>query len=166
MQDIASRFREFAQLDKKRARDGLSPEELRRWTILKRLMESKFSPGLRGKNANRRVSVRVPTRLVVQFGSLGELQQSLLTNLSRGGVFIATDHLVEIGTCLELRLGIGRRGKELVVPAEVVTHNVGPRFEKGQRGMGMRFLDLDPEVKAEVDELYEKALKDLAQKAK
>ncbi len=166
MQDIAGRFREFAQLDKKRARDGLSPEELRRWTALKRLMERKFSPGLHGKNADRRESVRVPTRLAVQFGSLGELQQSLMTNLSRGGVFITTDHLVEIGTRLELRLAIGKRGKELVIPAEVVSNNVGPRFEKGQRGMGLHFLDLEAEVKAEIEELYEKTLKDLAQKAK
>ncbi len=166
MQDIGSRFREFAQLDKKRARDGLSPEELRRWTTLKRLLERKFSPGLRGENADRRVSVRVPMRLAVQFGNLGELQQSLMTNLSRGGVFITTDHLMEMGTRLELRLAIGKRGKELVIPAEVVSHNVGPRFEKGQRGMGLRFLDLEPEVRAEIDELYEKALKDQAQKAK
>ena len=104
-------------------------------------------------------------RLAVQFGNVGELQQSLMTNLSRGGVFITTDHLMEIGSCFELRLGIGKRGKELVVPVEVVSHNVGPRFEKGQRGMGLRFLDLDRDTKREVDELYEQALKDLAKKS-
>lgn len=165
MQDIGSRFREFAQLDKKRARDGLSPEELQRWTALKRLLEKKFSPGLGGNNAGRRASVRVPTRLAVHFGNVGELQQSLMTNVSRGGVFITTDHLLEMGSRFELRLGIGKRGKELVIPVEVVSHNVGPRLEKRQRGMGLRFLDLDPETKREVDELYEKALKDLAKKA-
>ena len=166
MQDIASRFREFAQLDKKRARGDLSPRELQRWTTLKRLLEKKFSPGVRGKNADQRTSVRVPTQLAVQFGSVGELQQSLMTNLSRGGVFIVTDHLVEIGTSFELRLAIGERGRQLVIPVEVVSHNIGPRFEQGQRGMGLRFLDLPPEAKAEIDELYEKALKDQAQKAK
>ena len=166
MQDIASRFREFAQLDKKRARDGLSAQELQRWTLLKRLMQKKFSPGLRGDNADRRTSVRVPTQLAVQFGSVGELQQSLMTNLARGGVFIVTDHVVDIGTQFELRLAIGKRGKELVVPVEVVSHDIGPRSETAQGGMGLRFLDLEPEVRAEIDELYEKALKDQAQQAK
>ncbi len=166
MQDIASCFREFARLDKKRARNGLSPQELQRWTALKRLLAKKFSPGLGEKSADQRASVRVPTQLAVQFGSVGELQQSLMTNLSRGGVYIVTDHLVEIGTSFELRLAIGERGRQLVIPVEVVSHNIGPRFEKGQRGMGLRFLDLEPGVKAEVDELYEKALKDQAQKAK
>jgi uncharacterized protein (TIGR02266 family) len=164
VQDIGSRFREFAHLDKKRAREGLSPEELQRWTSLKQLLEKKFSPCLDGNNASRRASVRVPTRLAVQFGNVGELQQSLMTNLSRGGVFIATDHPVEMGARFDLWLGIGKRGKEMVIPVEVVSHNMGPRFEKSQRGMGLRFVELTPEIQTKIDEFYETALKDLAKK--
>ena len=166
MQDIGSRFREFAKLDKKRAKDGLSAEELKRWTALKGLMEKKFSPGLGGQNASRRASVRVPTRMAVQFGNLGELQQSLMTNFSRGGVFINTGDLLPIGARFELRLQIGERRKEMVIPVEVVTHNIGHRFEEGQQGMGLRFVELTREIRAEIDELYEKALKDLAEKSK
>ena len=37
---------------------------------------------------------------------------------------------------------IGDGDKALVVPARVVSHNVGPHFEKDRRGMGLSFLSL------------------------
>ena len=49
-------------------------------------------------------------------------------------------------------------GRELEVPAEVVSQNVGPRMRQ-QRGMGMRFLDMSDALRKQVDELYERALK-------
>ena len=147
-------------------RESDSPRELERWTTLKRLLEKRFSPGLRGESTDRRASTRVPTQLAVRFGSVGELEQSLMTNLSRGGVFVATEHVPEIGTRFDLRLAIGKKGRELVVPVEVVSQNIGPRFERGRKGMGLRFLELDPETRREIDDLYEKALKDHAERAK
>jgi Tfp pilus assembly protein PilZ len=90
---------------------------------------------------------------------LRELRRSLLTNLSRGGVFITTDRPAEIGTRLELRLQIEDTGEEIDVPAEVVSRNLGPACESGQSGMRLRFLEMKPEEAQKVAALYERKLK-------
>jgi uncharacterized protein (TIGR02266 family) len=153
MSDVLLLFREFAQLDRRRGR-GLSPAELRRWMLLKRQLARQFNPQVSDEQADRRASIRVPTRLVVSFENLGELRRCWMTNLGRGGLFVASDQLLAIGTRLDLRIGIGATGDEIEIPAEVVSHNLGPRFEN-QRGMGMRFLDLTPEATKQLDELYD-----------
>ena len=110
MRDVALLFREYIHLERKRTSKGLSPRELQRWTALKRVLGKEFSPGLSDEKADQRGSVRIPTRLAVAFRSSGELRSSLMTNLSRGGVFIATEQPVEIGTHLELQLRIEETG--------------------------------------------------------
>ena len=164
MDDFHTQFRQFLYLDRKRAAEGLSPSELRRWLKLKRILNQKFSPNTSYERAERRESVRVPVRLRVSFTNLGELGASLMTNLSRGGVFIATDQPAEIGTRLELRLHIEDTGEEINVPGEVVSQNMGPNFESGQSGMGLRFLEMKPEVARKVEALYERKLKEAAER--
>ena len=160
MRDIASRFREYARLDRKRDAEGLSPAELRRWSDIKRSLGKTFSPNLSDRYADRRGSVRVPARLAVSFGTVGELQRSLMTNLSRGGVFIATNDALEIGARVRLRVVIEETGKTLEISAEVVSQNVGPHFEYDQQGMGVRFLDVDDETREQIDRLYESHLRE------
>ena len=46
------------------------------------------------------------------------------------------------------------------VPGEVVSQNVGPNFESGQSGIGLRFLEMKPEVARKVEALYESKLKE------
>lgn len=158
MSELVAQFREYARLERKRTGVGLTPSELRRWQRLKRSLGRRFSPRLSDERADERGSIRVPTRLHVTFASPGQLRRCWMTNLSRGGVFVATDELADIGTRFELRLEIRETGDELVLPCEVVSHNVGPGFERQSRGMGMRFLELSEEVKKQLDELYEGAL--------
>lgn len=155
MSDITLLFREFAGLERKR-RHGLSPAELERWMFLKRRLAREFSPEVSDAQADRRESVRVPTRLAVSFHDVGELRRCWMTNLSRGGVFVATEEILPIGTRLDLQIAVGPEGGELEVPVEVVSHNIGPDF-RTRCGMGMRFLDLSPEVTKRLDELYESA---------
>jgi len=162
VKDVASLFRQFVALDRKRAADGLSPDELERWHALKRSLGKKFSPGLTDHRADERASVRVPTRLQVTFRDVGELRKSLLTNLSRGGLFVATDRPAEIGTRLELRIHVENPDRLIVVPAEVVSQNVGPGFSSDHHGMGLRFLEMEDDAKRLVDELYERALEKAA----
>jgi uncharacterized protein (TIGR02266 family) len=152
------KFREFMRLERKRIGDGLSPAELRRWMLLKRSLSQKFSPGLSDASADRRDSVRVPTRLAVTFRDLGEVRNSLMTNLNRGGVFIATDEPSDLGTRLELHLHVEETGKEIVVPVEVISQDVGPDLLSDRRGMGLRFLDLDAETSRQISALYERSL--------
>ena len=85
-----------------------------------------------------------------------------MMNLSRGGFFVATDRPAEIGTRLELRLHIEDSSEEIDVPAEVVSRNVGPNLASGQSGMGLRFLEMKPEVAGKVQALYERKLEEAA----
>ena len=97
-------------------------------------------------------------RVRIRFENEGELAESLMTNLSRRGVFIETEHPLEIGAKLELRIQVGRPDRELIVPAEVVSHGIGPRLSF-QRGMGLRIHELDPETDAQLADLYERLVK-------
>ena len=49
-------------------------------------------------------------------------------------------------------------GEEIALPTEVVSHDVGLDLRTHPRGMGMRFLELSPEVQRQVDALYDRAL--------
>jgi len=162
MDDFHARFRQFLFLDRKRSSDGLTPTELRRWMKLKRFLNQEFSPGTSFERADRRESVRVPTRLRVCFGSEGELRDSLMTNLSRGGLFVETPEPADIGTFIELRLQIDETGEALEVSGKVVSQNVGPGFQSGSKGMGIRFLEMKPDAARKIDELYERRLKEAA----
>jgi uncharacterized protein (TIGR02266 family) len=155
--DVALLFREYVRLDRMRA-EGLTPEELHRWALLKRKLSQHFSPGLPDHQADQRDSVRVPVRMRVRFENEGELAESLMTNLSRRGVFIETEHPLEIGERLELRIHVGRPDRELSVPAEVVSRGIGPNLDCRQ-GMGLRFYELDPETDAQLADLYERLVK-------
>lgn len=159
--DVAARFREYRHLEKKRAEGGLTPAELRRWIAIKRMLSRSFSPGGTEPAADRRESLRVPTRLGASFATVGEIRRSLMTNLSCGGVFIRTEDLVDVGTRLELCIHIDESGEDIRVRAEVVSHNVGPSFGSDEHGMGMRFLDLDEATRKQIEKLYERSLHEL-----
>jgi len=155
--DVAASFRAFVFLDRKQAREGLSPFELARWAALKRELSRELSEDGDEERVNQRASLRLPAKLRVSFASLGELGQALITNLSRGGVFVATDHLLEIGVRVALRLHVDRPGKDVEVQAEVVSRNLGPKGDP-KHGIGLRFVDAEPAVRRELDALYERAL--------
>ncbi len=153
MSDVAASFRAFVFLDRKQAREGLSPSELVRWAALKRELSGDGA----AEHANERASLRVPARLRVSFASLGELGHALITNLSRGGVFVATDAALEIGTRLTLRLHVDEPGRDLEVQTEVASRNLGPKGDP-RSGLGLRFVDAEPATRRELDALYERAL--------
>ena len=159
MRDVASQFREYVRLDRVRRSGGLTPAELARWKLYKRSLGKHFSPGLSDEQADRRESVRVPTRMRVSFASEGALARVLMTNLSRMGVFVQAEELLELGTRLQLRIHVDSPHHDIEIPVEVVSHNVGPRFEADARGMGLRFLDMSPEAEKELSELYERMIR-------
>lgn len=159
MQDTITLFREFIRLDRRHRSEGLTSAESERWAGLKRRFAQQFSPDLSDARADERASVRVPTRLRVDFSSVAELRNQRMTNLSRGGLFVATTHLLDIGTHVTLSLNVGPDAERLEVPAEVVSHNVGPHFETGPPGMGLRFLDMSPGTQSALEDLYDTSLK-------
>ena len=94
----------------------------------------------------------------MQFKSPGEARHSLLTNVSRGGVFIYTETPAPIGTRLDIEITIDESGTTLLVPAKVVSQDGGADMISRVKGMGCSFLDMDDETRKQVDELYSKAL--------
>lgn len=157
--DVAARFREYARLDRQRSREGLCPAELERWTQLKRLLSRRFSPDLPDRRLDQRSSLRVPTRLAVALRTSRELHGCLMTNVSRGGLFVATEQPAPIGTRLTLYLQIEETSERVEVPAEVASVDVGPDLASEQRGMGLRFLEMDGKTRAKIDAFYESRLR-------
>jgi len=156
--DVAAQFREYIRLDRKHRSGGLTPAEFERWTRLKRGLGKEFSPGLSDEDSDQRSSVRVPAQLRVDFPSIAELRGKLMTNISRGGLFVATTHLLDIGTQVRLHINIESSDERLEIEAEVVSQNVGPQYESEPPGMGMRFLEMDEAVERRLEELCEEIL--------
>jgi len=127
--------------------------------LLKRSLGQRFAPGLSDEQADRRASVRVPARLRVDFPSVESLRGQVMTNISRGGLFVAVTSPPEIGTRLTLQLHIESTGERLEIPVEVVSHNVGPHYKAEPLGMGLRFLDMDAAVKEQLEALYDESLR-------
>ena len=158
MTDVQALFRQYLRLDRKRRTSELSQHEFERWSQLKQQLNATFSPPSRPEHEERRDSVRVPVQILVRFQSAGELQGCLLTNLSRGGIFVTTTSPAPIGTQLTLRIVVAESDTEIEVDGEVVSHNVGRSFTTGETGMGVRFIDPSPQATALLARVYEGAL--------
>jgi uncharacterized protein (TIGR02266 family) len=133
-------------------------QELERWTQLKRILTSHFTPAAGAKIAAKRTSLRVPARLRVSFESFGELRNCLMTNISQGGLFIATDDPLEVGSKIQLRLKIEATGQDVELEGSVAVVNAGADMCSTERGMGIRFENLSEEQQALVQEIYGRAL--------
>jgi uncharacterized protein (TIGR02266 family) len=154
--NVVMRFREYMRLERMRTDSSLTPEELKRWSVLKRQLGRELSPGISDDRSDERHSIRIPTNVAVSVNTTGELRDCLMTNLSRGGLFLATKHVVELGTRLNLLLQV--EGSEPIkIPVEVASHNLDATLGVFQPGMGMRFLEMAPDVQKQVDDLYERA---------
>jgi uncharacterized protein (TIGR02266 family) len=161
MANMPGLFREYMALDKRRGSpDGLNVAELRRWTELKGMLSKHFQPGAKktGGGSDQRASVRVPVNLRMGFESYGEIRESLMTNLSRGGLFIATSQPLPLSSVIKLRLRIEESQQEIEVEAEVVALNSGPGLKTEELGMGVKFVRMTPEQAKGVDQLYERSV--------
>ncbi len=107
---------------------------LERMTLLDTARRLMVLPVPRGQP---RIDVAAPARL----RQAQAAWRGTAHNLSRGGVFVACNHLVPARTSVDLRLSLPELGRPLASRAQVVwvrggTPEVSP-------GMGMRFLSLD-----------------------
>lgn len=155
--DVASEFRRYMFLQRRREQEGLSPDELELWMRLKARLAERFEDGPPSGQAERRESPRIPARLRLRYDSFGEISQSLMTSVSRGGVFVAARSPLPIGSKVVLWIAIAEEGLEVEVPGEVVSHNLAPDLASEQRGMGVRFGSLTDDAQAAVDRIYERS---------
>ena len=156
--EISRLFREFMDLEKRRASSGISPKELERWQLLKRRLGQEFHPELADHHADQRRSVRVPTLLRVSFPDRRSLEQCLMTNISRGGVFVATAAPEPMGATLRIAIRIEGDAEDLVVDGVVVSQNFSDGRSGGVPGMALAFENLTPATRARLDALYEEKL--------
>jgi len=160
MRNMPALFREYMTLDQRRAgAEGLSIAEFKRWSDLKRVLGREFQPGVQDSKQDRRGSVRVPVRLRMGFESYGEIRESLMTNLSRGGLFVATPNPLPMGATLHLRIRIEESQQEVEVEGEVASLNSGPGLLDEELGMGVRFIRLSDAQQKAVDDLYERSMR-------
>jgi uncharacterized protein (TIGR02266 family) len=158
MENMLSAIREYGRLEKLREQKGLSVEELERWTHLKRILASHFKPGTGNEIADKQSSLRVPSQLQVSFDSYGNLRECLMTNISRGGVFVATSDPLPIGTPFKLRIKIADPEEIHELSGEVASVNAGRDMKSEDRGMGIRFCHLNEQQQAVVERLYGQAM--------
>lgn len=155
IRDALTIFREYMRLERRRT-NGLSAADWDRWQSLRKRLDGAFGRlDMPGGCGARRATPRVPTSLVVRIENFSKMSRLLMSNLSRGGIFIPTQRPAEIGTRLKLRIELTDPPREIKLEGEVVSRNVGPTFDVGERGMGIRFTSLGASDQAIIDELYE-----------
>jgi uncharacterized protein (TIGR02266 family) len=159
MSDMPGLLRAFMALDKRRKAGGLSPADLARWSQLKKSLSRHFEPGVNEKHEESRASVRVPLSLNVNFESRGEVRKCMMKNLSAGGIFVATESPLPIGTPFNVRVRIERTGEEVELPGEVVSIGVSANLSQEEHGMGIRFVNLTTAQHEKVAEFSEEAMK-------
>ncbi len=103
---------------KPRKAGGLSPADLAHWSQLKSTLNRHFQPDVQEKHAKSPASVRVPLALNVCFESRGEVGDCLMTNLSTGGIFIATESPLPIGTPFNVRIQVEKPERKSSSPAK------------------------------------------------
>jgi len=165
MPDMPGLLRAFLALDKRRKAGGLSPAEMTRWSQLKTALNKHFEPHVDEKHAKSRQSVRVPLDLNVAFESRGEVRKCLMKNLSAGGIFVATEAPLPLGTPFNVRIHIERTGEEIELPGEVVSVGASVDLSAEQHGMGIRFVNLSDAQREQVAELSEQAMKRAIERA-
>lgn len=103
--------------------------------------------------SERRHSPRLPVEMRVQFRHLRRPQESfaeVARNVSSGGLYIESTVGLEPGTQVDLEILPGPRVKGIKVKAEVVRieeeiGETGSRSDGRARGMGLRFVEADPD---------------------
>ena len=93
--------------------------------------------------------LRVSTRFAIRFQSVDDLVVAYSTNLSRGGLFLRTNRLLEKGSTLDLVMHLPDGEEDLLVPCTVVYVRQGKDVKA--EGMGLKFIDPDDCVKKRLE---------------
>jgi uncharacterized protein (TIGR02266 family) len=165
MSDMPGLLRAYMTLDKQRKASGLSPAEMARWSELKNALSRHFEPAVEEHHAQSRESVRVPLDLNVNFESRGEVRKCLMKNLSAGGIFVATESPLPIGTPFNVHIRIERTGEDVQLPGEVVSVGASADLAAEEHGMGIRFVNLSDSQRRQVEEFSEQAMKNAIESA-
>ena len=98
-----------------------------------------------------RIFERVPTSIKVHFRKASSLLFAYSVNISRGGLFLATEKTFENGTPVELELEIPGIGATMVKGD--VSWARHEDSEQGPKGIGIKFSYLDEKLSSFIDHL-------------
>lgn len=90
----------------------------------------------------QRASERVAVRLAVTATSDHNFFMGFTENVSEGGIFVATDSPLPVGTTFELRIDVPELSHSLAVQGEVRWLREPTDLDL-PRGMGIQFVDID-----------------------
>lgn len=97
--------------------------------------------------SNRRQASRISMDVSVSFGSEHNFYAGFTENISEGGLFIASDHLLPMGTMFDLALDLPSLDATANISCEVRwIRELAYSDAENPPGMGVRFLDLAPVV--------------------
>jgi type IV pilus assembly protein PilZ len=111
-----------------------------------------------GKDAiGRRQHERIETRIRVKFESKEALVEEYVHNISHGGIFIATTKPKSVGDSISVILTHPETEQAMLLRGEVarVVSVEEAQRQNIQPGMGIKFKEMDPYVKAQLDEFIQ-----------
>lgn len=95
------------------------------------------------KAIEKRAMRRLPIRVLVEYEALSEFLEDYTANLSIGGMFIATETPLDMGTRFRLRFAVPGRARPIETVGEV-RWCVQPGPGAMNAGMGVQFDPLKP----------------------
>ena len=105
----------------------------------------------------RRQHTRAEVAIKISYTSLDRFFNDYALNISLGGIFIATDKPLPIGTRLKIFFSLPHVPQAITTTGEVVRVSDGSDGEL--KGMGIRFADLSQQAKEIIDQVVmEKAV--------
>ena len=170
MNTVLDLIGEFGTLNDTKLRTGgnLPAEDEERWTELKKFYEllmsreglpapremSRFSAKDIRSCLSDRDRIRVPVETPIVFEHEGRHHTARIVNLSKSGLFVASETLIDTGSILTLYLAsIGGLEEDLLeTKGEVVwCSKRGVPEADLPRGMGIRFIDFPQEAQEKLD---------------
>lgn len=98
---------------------------------------------------------RTAAIIKVNYSTHGALKMDYAQNISRGGLFLASNGSFEMDQDIELQLNTSGLSQPIGIPGKV--RWIGERGTPPVRGIGVQFLFDDPEVKSEIERMIEAA---------
>ena len=94
---------------------------------------------------------RATAVIKVNYSTHGDLKMDYAQNISRGGLFLATENHFELGQDIELHLNTSGLKNAIAVPG--VVRWVGERGTPPVKGIGVQFKLDDPMTKERIDRM-------------
>jgi uncharacterized protein (TIGR02266 family) len=107
----------------------------------------------------RRKYVRYPAEFKVRIPTVEKLEDFLTRDISVGGIFLATEREIKKGAQVRLVVVHPKTGEEFPIVGQVA--RVAPKSESSPQGLGVRFIDMTDERKAEFEKFVMSGLANL-----